>query len=144
MTEGKVTTSMTRRAVLTVECDKCGRFGRYHVNGLIERYGFTRSCSTGRTVFTTDCPLATTGPEPRTARQFHAQQRTRSQRYSYGSNVPGADIIKFEQQPNVLLRRVWLSPRPVDQPLRPKLTKSTGLRPTTSHIPSGGISRQPR
>jgi hypothetical protein len=25
--------------VLTVECDKCGRFGRYHVDRLIERYG---------------------------------------------------------------------------------------------------------
>ena len=25
--------------VITVECDKCGRFGRYHVNRLIEGYG---------------------------------------------------------------------------------------------------------
>ena len=25
--------------VLKVECDKCGRFGRYHVERLIERYG---------------------------------------------------------------------------------------------------------
>ena len=25
--------------VLTVECDKCGRFGRYYVDRLIERYG---------------------------------------------------------------------------------------------------------
>jgi len=25
--------------VLTVECDKCGRFGRYHIDRLIERYG---------------------------------------------------------------------------------------------------------
>jgi hypothetical protein len=25
--------------VLTVECDKCRRFGRYHVDRLIERYG---------------------------------------------------------------------------------------------------------
>jgi len=25
--------------VITVECDKCGRFGRYHVDRLIERYG---------------------------------------------------------------------------------------------------------
>jgi hypothetical protein len=25
--------------VLTIECDKCGRFGRYHVERLIEQYG---------------------------------------------------------------------------------------------------------
>jgi hypothetical protein len=25
--------------VIAVECDKCGRFGRYHVDRLIERYG---------------------------------------------------------------------------------------------------------
>jgi hypothetical protein len=25
--------------VITVQCDKCGRFGRYQVDGLIERYG---------------------------------------------------------------------------------------------------------
>jgi hypothetical protein len=27
------------RPALDVECDKCGRFGRYHVDRLIERYG---------------------------------------------------------------------------------------------------------
>jgi hypothetical protein len=25
--------------VITVQCDKCGRFGLYHVEELIERYG---------------------------------------------------------------------------------------------------------
>jgi hypothetical protein len=25
--------------VITVQCDQCGRFGRYHVERLIERYG---------------------------------------------------------------------------------------------------------
>ena len=33
--------------VLNVERDKCGRFGRYHVHRLIERYGIDASCSTG-------------------------------------------------------------------------------------------------
>src|SRR5262249_270916 len=39
--------------------------------------------------------------------------------------VPGADITKFEQQPNVLQRRIWLYRR--GQPIKPaaQLTKST-------------------
>jgi hypothetical protein len=33
--------------VITVQCDKCGRFGRYHVERLIEPMVSTRSCLSG-------------------------------------------------------------------------------------------------
>jgi hypothetical protein len=35
--------------VLNVECEKCGRHGRYRLDRLIERYGIDANCSTSQT-----------------------------------------------------------------------------------------------
>jgi hypothetical protein len=42
--------------VLKVECDKCGRFGRYHVERLIERYGIDAKLFDWSDEITADCP----------------------------------------------------------------------------------------
>ena len=45
-----------RLDVLTLECDKCGRFGRYHVDRLIERYGIDAKLFDWSDEITADCP----------------------------------------------------------------------------------------
>jgi len=42
--------------VLAVECDKCGRFGRYHLERLIERYGIDAKLFDWSDEITADCP----------------------------------------------------------------------------------------
>jgi hypothetical protein len=42
--------------VLRVECDKCGRAGRYHVDWLVERYGLDAKLFEWSDEITTDCP----------------------------------------------------------------------------------------
>ena len=42
--------------VLTVECDRCGRRGRYHVYRLIERYGIDAKLFDWSDEITADCP----------------------------------------------------------------------------------------
>jgi DNA polymerase III epsilon subunit-like protein len=41
--------------VLYVECEKCGRFGRYHLDRLIERYGIDAKLFDGTDEITADC-----------------------------------------------------------------------------------------
>jgi hypothetical protein len=41
--------------VLNVECDKCGRFGRYHLDRLIERYGIDAKLFDWSDEITADC-----------------------------------------------------------------------------------------
>ena len=43
-------------AVLRVECDKCGRFGRYRVDRLIERYGIDAKLFDWSDEITANCP----------------------------------------------------------------------------------------
>jgi hypothetical protein len=42
--------------VITVQCDTCGRFGRYHVDRLIERYGIDAKLFEWSDEITADCP----------------------------------------------------------------------------------------
>ena len=42
--------------VLNVECDKCGRRGRYHLHRLIERYGIDAKLFDWSDEITADCP----------------------------------------------------------------------------------------
>jgi hypothetical protein len=42
--------------VLNVECDKCGRRGRYHVHWLIESYGIDAKLFDWSDGITADCP----------------------------------------------------------------------------------------
>jgi hypothetical protein len=42
--------------VLNVECNKCGRFGRYHLDRLIERYGIDAKLFEWSDEITADCP----------------------------------------------------------------------------------------
>jgi hypothetical protein len=42
--------------VLNVECDKCGRRGRYHLHRLIERYGIDAKLFDWSDDITADCP----------------------------------------------------------------------------------------
>jgi len=42
--------------VLNVECDKCGRRGRYHLHRLIERYGIDTQLFDWSVEITADCP----------------------------------------------------------------------------------------
>jgi hypothetical protein len=42
--------------VLNVECEKCGRKGRYHVHRLIERYGIDAKLFDWSDEITADCP----------------------------------------------------------------------------------------
>jgi hypothetical protein len=42
--------------VLNVECDKCGRFGRYHLDRLIERYGIDAKFFDWSDEITAGCP----------------------------------------------------------------------------------------
>src|SRR5215471_6397953 len=42
--------------VLNVECDKCGRRGRYHLHRLIERYGIEAKLFDWSDEITADCP----------------------------------------------------------------------------------------
>jgi len=42
--------------VLNVECDKCGRRGRYHLHRLIERYGIDTKLFDWSVEITADCP----------------------------------------------------------------------------------------
>jgi hypothetical protein len=48
--------------VLNVECDKCGRRGRYHLHRLIERYGIDAKLFEWSDELTADCAQA--GQEP--------------------------------------------------------------------------------
>jgi hypothetical protein len=43
-------------AVLRIECDKCGRAGRYRVNRLIERYGIDAKLFEWSDEITAGCP----------------------------------------------------------------------------------------
>jgi len=45
-----------RLDVLSVECDKCGRFSRYHLDRLIERYGIDAKLFDWSDEVTADCP----------------------------------------------------------------------------------------
>src|SRR5215472_4129277 len=47
--------------VLKVECDKCGRFGRYHVERLIEHYGIDAKLFDWSAQITADCPRRHSG-----------------------------------------------------------------------------------
>ena len=52
--------------VLNVECDKCGRKGRYHLHRLIERYGidaklFDRTSGPSRSNSFLACPFGSNG-----------------------------------------------------------------------------------
>jgi hypothetical protein len=47
--------------VLKVECDKCGRFGRYHVERLIERDGIDAKLFDWSAQITADCPRKHSG-----------------------------------------------------------------------------------
>jgi hypothetical protein len=42
--------------VLWIECDKCGRFGQYHLDRLIERYGIDAKLFAWSDEITADCP----------------------------------------------------------------------------------------
>jgi hypothetical protein len=42
--------------VLNIECDKCGRRGRYHLHRLIERYGIDANFFDGSDEIMADCP----------------------------------------------------------------------------------------
>jgi hypothetical protein len=42
--------------VLNVECEKCGRRGRYHLDRLIERYGIDAKLFEWSDEITADCP----------------------------------------------------------------------------------------
>jgi hypothetical protein len=42
--------------VLSVECDKCGRFSRYHLDRLIECYGIDAKLFDWSDEVTADCP----------------------------------------------------------------------------------------
>jgi hypothetical protein len=42
--------------VLDVECDKCGRFGRYHLERLIEQYGIDAKLFNWSDEITAGCP----------------------------------------------------------------------------------------
>jgi hypothetical protein len=42
--------------VLNVECEKCGRRGRYHLHRLIERYGIDAKLFDWSDEITADCP----------------------------------------------------------------------------------------
>jgi hypothetical protein len=42
--------------VLNVECEKCGRRGRYHLDRLIERYGIEAKLFDWTDEITADCP----------------------------------------------------------------------------------------
>ena len=42
--------------VLRVDCDKCGRRGRYHLDRLIERYGLDAKLFEWSDEITADCP----------------------------------------------------------------------------------------
>jgi hypothetical protein len=42
-------------ALLRVECDKCGRAGRYRVDRLIKRYGIDAKLFDGTDEITADC-----------------------------------------------------------------------------------------
>ena len=44
------------RQYLRIECRKCGRFGRYRVDRLIERYGLDAPVSAWGDALTKDCP----------------------------------------------------------------------------------------
>jgi hypothetical protein len=44
--------------VLNVQCDKCGRRGRYHLDRLIERYGIDAKLFDWSDEVTADCPRA--------------------------------------------------------------------------------------
>jgi len=49
---------LSRQAeVLNVECEKCGRRGRYHLHRLIERYGIDAKLFELSYEITADCPL---------------------------------------------------------------------------------------
>jgi hypothetical protein len=41
---------------LNIECDKCGRRGRYHLHRLIERYGIDANFFDGSDEIMADCP----------------------------------------------------------------------------------------
>jgi hypothetical protein len=47
--------------VLNVECDKCGRRGRYHLHRLIERYGIDAKLFDWSDEITADCPRKHSG-----------------------------------------------------------------------------------
>jgi hypothetical protein len=48
--------SVGKLEVLNVECDKCGRRGRYRFDRLIERYGIDAKLFEWSDEITTDCP----------------------------------------------------------------------------------------
>jgi hypothetical protein len=47
--------------VLNVECDKCGRRGRYYLDRLIERYGIDAKPFDWSDEITADCPRKPSG-----------------------------------------------------------------------------------